>query len=167
MTRRALTAFAAIAVVAATLGTGTAGAQELEVTQPENPKTVEESPSGSYIVVLEDEPVVAELGADNLDSAAADARSEELVESHDDVLDVADAEDGDKVQDYTIALNGFSAKLSYEEAVAVAAQTNVVMVLPDELHQITTDSSRKFLGLTELRRHAELGVRRARVQVRG
>jgi len=110
-------------------------------------KYVEPSPSGSYIVVMEADPVVGELGVDNLDTPAAEALSEELEESHDDVLDEAGANDGDKIQDYTIALNGFAARLTHEEALAAAAQDSVRMVVPDQLYQPDTDSSGEYLGL--------------------
>ena len=52
-----------------------------------------------------------------------------------------------KVADYVNALNGFSALVSHAEAVRIAKDVNVAMVLPDELLQIHTDSSPEFIGL--------------------
>ncbi|MCP3992470.1 MAG: S8 family peptidase [Actinomycetia bacterium] len=149
MRRRIYAILAVLAVFAALLTGGVAEAGELETTEPGDAKIIEESDTGSYIVVLEDEPVVAEVGADNLGSAEAEALSEEMEDSHDEVMSAAGVSTDDKVQDFTIALNGFSATMSHDEAVAVAAQSKVRLVIPDELHQVTTDSSREFLGLTK------------------
>jgi subtilisin family serine protease len=109
---------------------------------------VAESPTGSYIVVMVDDPLVASVPADELDTAGAVAAADDLDATHDDVLAEAGVSPTDKVQDFTNALNGFSALLSHEEALAVAASPKVAMVVPDELQQPTTDASPRFLGLT-------------------
>src|SRR6478609_3736133 len=83
-------------------------------------KTVAESDTGSYIVVMEADPLVATIAPDDLDSPAADAQAAALEETHDEVLADAGVADADKVQDYTNALNGFSAVISHDEAVKVA-----------------------------------------------
>lgn len=149
MIRRLYAILVALALFAATFGVGAAEASELEVSEPENPKDVAESSSGSYIVVMEDDAVVAELGAENINTPEAEALEEELEDSHDDALVDAGASASDKVQDFTVALNGFAARLSHDEAIAVAAQSKVRLVIPDELRQLTTDSSREFLDVTE------------------
>ena len=71
-----------------------------------------------------------------------------MVESHDEALEGVGADSDDKVQDFTNALNGFSALISHDEAQALAATKGVRLVMPDELQQRETDSSGKFLGLT-------------------
>jgi subtilisin family serine protease len=51
--------------------------------------------------------------------------------------------------EYEFALNGFAAVLTPAEAERLAAQKNVVSVVRDELHQLHTDASPDFLGLTD------------------
>ena len=63
---------------------------------------------------------------------------------------------------YTNAINGFSAQLSYEEALALAGLDEVAMVLPDELLQPTTDSSGDFLEADVDVVVADLGLGRRR-----
>ena len=111
-------------------------------------KDVDVSTTGSYIVVLEEQPLAAEIDPEDLDSPGAKARAEELAADHDQVLVDAGLELDSKVQDFTNAVNGFAATMSHAEALAVAGQKNVKLVIPDELHQLTTNSSRDFLGLT-------------------
>jgi subtilisin family serine protease len=149
MRRRIYAVFMVLAVFAALLtGGGAAGASEIEVADTGGEKVIGESDTGSYIVVLEDEPVVAELGPESLGTPQADAMSDQLEDSHDDVVSAAGVTVEEDLQHFTIALNGFSAAMSHDEALQVAAQSKVSLVIPDELHQIDTDSSREFLGLT-------------------
>ena len=86
---------------------------------------------------MEADPLVATIAPDDLDTPAADAQAAVLEETHDEVLADAGVADADKVQDYTNALNGFSAVISHDEAVKLAGAPGVAMVLPDELRQIT------------------------------
>lgn len=97
---------------------------------------------------MEADPVVVSVGQDGLDTPAADAIAADLEEAQDEVLADIGADAGDKVNTYTNALNGFSAFLTYEEAQTLAADPKVQLVLPDEVHQATTDSSPEYLGLT-------------------
>ena len=46
-------------------------------------------------------------------------------------------------------MNGFSAVLDYDQALTVAADPNVVLVMPDEMRHVHTDSSPGFLGLDQ------------------
>ncbi len=132
---------------ALTAAVSTAGAAP-PTAPAEQTRTVAESPTGSYIVVLEGEGLAARLGVDALDTPAADQLVDALVAEHEAVLEEAGASAGDKVQDYVNALDGFSAALSHDEAIAVANHPQVKLVMPDELHQVTTDASPKFLGLS-------------------
>jgi subtilisin family serine protease len=92
-------------------------------------------------------PLAATVGVDELGTAQARNREGRLLASHKRVLRSLGAR-VTKIHDYTVALNGFSALMSPEQAATVAANKNVVLVLPDELHQPQTDSSPAFLGLT-------------------
>ena len=71
-----------------------------------------------------------------------------LKEQHQASLGRAGAGAATKTNEYSIALNGYSAILTEEQAAAIATQKDVVSVQADELHQATTDSSPAFLGLT-------------------
>lgn len=56
---------------------------------------------------------------------------------------------GQKLYDYGFAVNGFAAKLSYGQAVALAAQDDVLSVEPDLVQHADTISSPQFLGLSQ------------------
>lgn len=122
---------------------------------------VVESETGSYIVVMKADPLVATVAVDDLGSPAAQAQGDALVETHDAVLTDAGVSTDAKVQDYTNAVNGFSAIIGYDQALEIAKDPKVALVLPDELRQLTsTDSAThdnggrsdddlgNFLGLT-------------------
>lgn len=102
---------------------------------------------GSYIVVMRANPLAASVGVDDLGTASAQTRESRLRASHNRVLRSLGA-GVEKIHDYTVALNGFSALLSPEQAATLAANKKVLLVLPDELHQPQTDSSPAFLGLS-------------------
>ena len=147
MRKRPLALLTTLAIVSATFATGVS-AEELVLAPEGTSKDVVESETGSYIVVMEDDPVVVTVGQDALDTPAAEAIADDLEEVQIEVLADIGADAGDKVNTYTTALNGFSSFLTYEEAQTLAADPKVQLVLPDELHQATTDSSPSYLGLT-------------------
>jgi subtilisin family serine protease len=149
MSRKRLAILGAAALVGSLLvPPNTAGARQSDA-EPGGDKSVEVSTSGSYIVVMEDDPLVATIDQDDLTTPAAEAEAAELIETHEDVLEEVGASAGDKVQDYTNALNGFSAIISHDEAEALAGTKGVRLVMPDELRQLETDSSGKYLGLNK------------------
>jgi len=148
MNRVLMRTLAVVAVLTSGLSFAQASAGEPAIAIPDSSKIVEESSTGSYIVVLDDAPLITTVGADNLDTTQADQLGSEMEQSHDAVLTDAGLSKSDRIQSFTNAVNGFAAKLTYDEAVAVANEAGVRMVLPDELRQVTTDSSGKFLGLT-------------------
>ena len=145
----------AFATAAATLGTGVSAQEVVDssgevVLEPVNDsKEVVESDTGSYIVVMEEEPVVVTVGQDDLDTPVADAISADLEAEQNEVLADIGAGPAAKINTYTNALNGFSAALSYEEAQVIAADPKVALVLPDELHQATNfrQGPNDYLGL--------------------
>jgi subtilisin family serine protease len=102
---------------------------------------------GSYIVLMRANPLAASVGVEDLGTAAAQTRESRLRASHNRVLRSLGA-GVEKIHDYTVALNGFSALLSPQQAATLAANKSVLLVLPDELHQPQTDSSPAFLGLS-------------------
>lgn len=143
---------AALVGVAALLMTaagpaGLAGADE-EDPPGEVAPTVPESATGSYIVVMEADPLVVTEGPEGLDTPEAEAQEEELVEGQDEALNATGIGEDEKVNEYTVALNGFSAVLSQEEAQTLASRKDVALVMPDDLRQTQTDASPEYLGLT-------------------
>ena len=126
-----------------------AGAQDESPASESGSKTVIESETGSYIVVMAADPLITTIASEDLGSPEAEAQAAVLEESHDEVLADAGIDTADKVQDYTNSLNGFSALLSHDEATELAANPKVALVLPDEMRFATTDSSGEYLGLTQ------------------
>lgn len=146
--KRSLIVLTALATASATFSTG-ALAEELTVAPEGNTKDVIESDTGSYIVVMEAEPVVVTVGQDNLDTTTAAAIADDLEDEQDEVLEDIGADPDDKVNTYTNSLNGFSAFLSHDEAEALAANPKVAVVVPDELLQADTNDSGDYLGLSK------------------
>ena len=113
----------ALAVAVSSFAPATmAGAQDESAASESGSKTVIESETGSYIVVMAADALTATIAADDLDTPAAEAQAAVLEESHDEVLAEAGIDAADKVQDYTNSLNGFSAVLSHAEATELAAE---------------------------------------------
>ncbi len=122
---------------------------------------VAESPNGVYIVQMVDEPVVAYEGGVNGLKATAPKNGKKidpnsgvvisyasyLVSKHDQAL--GNVGGGQKLYDYTYSFNGFSAKLSQDQANRLAATDGVKMVSPDQLQQMDTSSTPAFLGLSD------------------
>ena len=121
--RTKLALIGALAVAVSSFAPATiAGAQDESAASESSSKTVIESETGSYIVVMAADALTTTIAADDLDTPAAEAQAAVLEESHDEVLVEAGIAADDKVQDYTNALNGFSAVLSHEEAIAVGGE---------------------------------------------
>ena len=147
MIRKRLALSAAAALVLAGLALPPSAIAEQTDDQTPGP-SVEVSTTGSYIVVMEADPLIVDNDVEDLRTPKVRAKEAKLVASHKAVLEEVGADPADKVQDFTNALNGFSATLSHDEALALAAQKNVRLVQPDELRQLQTDSAGTFLGLT-------------------
>ncbi len=119
-------------------------------------------PVDSYIVVMALDPVVAYDGEIqglpatrpengkkvNPNSARVKNYEKFLEKGHNDSLAAAGVSISQKVNDYTFALNGYSALLTEAQVKKLEGQEGVMKVLKDELRQPTTDSSPDFLGLT-------------------
>jgi subtilisin family serine protease len=147
VSRRNLILVVALILAATLLGpAGPVGAASPNYEDPDT-QVVPQSDTGSYVVVMGADPLVVTEGADNLDTPAADARADELRAAQDQALNEAGIGEGEKINEYTVALNGFSAAISQEQAQALAARKDVAFVVPDEMRQPQTDSSPRFLGL--------------------
>lgn len=106
-----------------------------------------EQPRDSYVVIMAADPLVREVGPDNLDTKKAKNLEAKLKSSHKKALVGADVSPSHQVNDYTVALNGFSALLTQAEADEVAKQQGVAFVAKDVFRKRTTDSSGEFLDL--------------------
>jgi subtilisin family serine protease len=114
----------------------------------QNLPVVEDGEYNSYIVVMEDDPLIADIPQDSLDGAAAQTAAAALEQSHEAAMTEAGLDSGDIVNSYVNSLNGFSALITHAEAERLAATSKVALVIPDELLQHHTDSSAEFIGLT-------------------
>lgn len=112
---------------------------------------VEEGEFDSYIVVMQAKPLVATIPQEDLGSSAAQAEAAAITETHEEVLAEEGIDTSEKVHSYTNALNGFSALLSHAQAERLAVNSKVALVVPDELQELTTDSSPEFLELNSRR----------------
>ncbi|MEA3501855.1 MAG: S8 family serine peptidase, partial [Actinomycetota bacterium] len=149
MSRRLLILLAVLALAVGVLTPVAAGAADESVELSGTQTTVEKSEYGSYIVVMTADPLLADFDQDQLDSKAAKKQAKGLAKGHDRALKDAGINTDVKVNEYVNALNGFSALLSYNQAVALAAEKSVAIVMPDELRQPDTDASPEFLGLSD------------------
>jgi hypothetical protein len=104
--------------------------------------------NASYIVVMADDPLFVTEGRHALDTELARSRAQELRAGHVAALQDVGAAPSQLVHDFTVALNGFSAILSEDQALALAQRQDVKHVLPDQMRYPDTDASPAFLGLT-------------------
>jgi subtilisin family serine protease len=117
----------------------------------------------SYIVLMDLKPVVAyDGGVAGLPATKAkiglkvDRGSDRakryqgyLRERHDLSLEAVGADPAEKTNDYTFALDGYSAILTAEQAKSLAVQPGVLRVMEDQWRYPDTESSPGFLGLTD------------------
>jgi subtilisin family serine protease len=154
-------------IVAAALVASLAGlpfaahaADALQTEEPQRAPQVKESTTGSYIVQLDDAPVaeydgtIAGLPATRVAPGGKLLRTAAPVVEYvkhltDERQQVLQAIPGvKKLYDYSYTYAGFSAQMSYDEAVKLAKTSGVKSVEPSEVqHQDTVDTPR-FLGLS-------------------
>ena len=127
-----------------------------------SPGALPKSENGVYVVILKDPPAaVYEGGVSDfratrpnkggkldINSPDMQAYTSYLATTQDDLLRSVGGSEADKFYNYTVALNGFAAKLSPSQIADLQANPNVFMVLPDVMRYPTTDSTPQFLGLT-------------------
>lgn len=122
---------------------------------------VPKSEYGSYVVIMELDPAIAYIGGIkgfqatkpgknkklNPNSAHVRKYTQMLSKSHNSAMAKASISSSNKLHDYNIALNGFAALMTHEQAIALSRQAGVAKVMPDVLRQKMTDNSPAFLGL--------------------
>jgi hypothetical protein len=149
-------------VVAVTASLTTASAQPAERPAPGMAlKSVKEAPDGKYIVQLSAAPValydggVAGLAATASTDGVHFDRSTAAVDAYRSYLDderaaVLQAVPGVKpFYTYDWAYAGFAAKMTFEQAKALAGTRGVAGVFPNEIQTIDTDYSPTFLEISE------------------
>ncbi|TDT15263.1 peptidase inhibitor I9 [Ilumatobacter fluminis] len=103
---------------------------------------------GRYVVIMDEDPLVAQFGQDQLDSKAAKKAQNGLKKGHQKALAAAGADASQVTAEYTVALNGFAAELSDVELAKMKSVDGVTAVIPDVWRTAQTDNSGDFLGLT-------------------
>lgn len=151
---------AAAVVTLAALFTGSAASAGFAATPaPDAPPPAPiESPTGNYIVLLDEDPVATYTGGEaglaptrpdegrRLDSQSVDVKEyQAFLEQRQE--DVAAASGVDTLETYQTTLNGFSAKMSPEQAAKVSGISGVKGVFPDEIRHPDAVPSTEFLGL--------------------
>ena len=87
-------------------------------------------------------------GKVNPNSAHVKKYEKFLESNHTAALQAVGASPDSKINEYSYALNGFSALLTPVQAEQMARQPGVILVIPDQMRYKQTDSSPTFLGLT-------------------
>ncbi len=111
-------------------------------------KKIEKLAANRYIVVMDNDPLVARFGKSKLRTNPAEDAGKKLVAEQDAALKAVGKKPGDKTQSYTVALNGFATALSPQQAAKMGNLKSVKRVIPDVFRHTTTDASPTFLGLT-------------------
>lgn len=157
---RLTAATAAVGLALATaLATGSAAPAAEPVIDGAGLAVEHELSAGGYIVILGEQPAATYDGTTSglrrtapaagetlrADSAAVRTYRSHLREQQE---EVADAVGADPVHHYTVALNGFSARLSAEQAQTLQRTPGVRAVVKDTPRHVDTVSSPEFLGLS-------------------
>lgn len=126
------------------------------------PKESEDPPSlsadGRYVVLLEEEPLVAEFGTEGLNTAPAKNKGQEMKAKQKELRSQTGVAEADVTYNYTVALNGFAAELNDAQVAKLKASADVMTVLPDVIREKQTDSSPEFLGLNAAQGPWQKGV---------
>lgn len=159
----ALAAVASVAIAAATVTAAapSAGAQSKNVIHGTPTANGQTFTAGKYIVMFDGLPAAAYRGTIAGYDATRPAKGERmrpnrtevvkyrnyLERGHDRVLDAAGVSSKARLYDYTVAFNGVGAKLSADEAQALAKSSAVTGIFANEEQELTTNTSPGFLGL--------------------
>jgi len=119
---------------------------------------VSKSPNGVYIAIMDLDPAVAYEGDLEGYAATKPGKGQKInpnsahVKKYTHLLKQRQAQAASRVlaepiHSYTVALNGFAARMTLDKANELARSPGVRLVLPDQWRYRTTDSSPAFLGL--------------------
>ncbi len=112
------------------------------------PPSVDQRAAHRYVVIMAGDPLVARFGQDGLGTRRARTAAATLDRQQAEALAAVGKSAGARTNSYTVALNGFSTRLTDAQAARMATLKSVVRVLPDVFRHKTTDASPAYLGLT-------------------
>lgn len=163
--KRFMTALAACALMISIVVPAVGAAESTDLTVPDG--AVRDIGAADvetlYIVQMVDDPAVAYDGGisglaatrpaagEKIDVDAANVRAyrDYLRGQHDQAMRDVGADVADKAYSYSVAFNGFSARMTGAEAAALAARADVLSIWQDEIRQPDTISTPDFLGLND------------------
>ena len=164
--RPLLSVVAVVALATASLASASSGGAGAAPAAPDE--------TGLYIVQVAGEPAASYDGGVagfaptkpakgkklNPDRQAVKDYRQHLRSQHNQTLSRAGLSTSDKVADYSVAFNGYAARLTDAEAARLAHTQGVLNVWENEIVEADTISTPTFLGLTGSERHLGQGVRR-------
>ncbi len=151
-------------VGAAVLGLAApAAALPNEDTDTAEPGAASAKADSTYIVLLDDDPVVAYDGDTpglaptapppgepvDTDAPAVEEYVDHVQAEQDEILGAVGSSPDAKLASYEYAATGFAANLTGAQAEAIRQQPGVKFVVKDTVRQVHTDASPTFLGLTD------------------
>lgn len=156
-TRASLGILSSVAMVSTALALPAGASSDVSV--PSDVADAIEANKGTqtYVVVLDDEPVATYDGdlagyaatrGRSVDSGRARRYAGFLEGKQDKALRRAGVDSSRKDTQFTTALNGFTVDLTASEAAKLRHDLTVLSVAPNEIHELTTNSTPEFLGLT-------------------
>lgn len=140
---------------------------------PSTSNTVAKSSTGSYIVLMQADPLVRSVKQQDLNKAPAKSKRKAMKASHDKVLKGAGVSATRVTTEFANTLNGFAVRTDLKSAQKLAKQAGVAAVIPDEMRQaqsIASDVAKakkdptavnalnSFLGLTDKKGAYKSGV---------
>ncbi len=168
MSRRILVLIASAALALATLTPAQASSDlqvpdDLQVSDDVAAAIAAAKSEQVYLVIMTDKPVSAYDGSVagyaatrpargdkvNPNSKAAQKWAKKLEASHESAMASVGLDGSDRLYDYAVAVNGFAALMTEQQAASLQARDDVLFVVPDEVRQLTTDSSSDFLGIND------------------
>jgi subtilisin family serine protease len=102
--------------------------------------SLEARAANRYVVVMDDDPLVATVGQDAVRSARGKAEAKRLEAEQDKALKAVGKKASDKTYSYTVALNGFATQLTEAQAAKLANVKGVQRVLHDVVRQPTAST---------------------------
>ncbi|KGN31735.1 hypothetical protein N802_03220 [Knoellia sinensis KCTC 19936] len=98
-------------------------------------KPIEKSKTGSYIVLMEADPLARSVKQQDLNKAPANTKRKALKATHDRALKGARISTKARTTDFSNTLNGFAVRTDLKGAERLAKQAGVAAVMPDEMRQ--------------------------------
>ncbi len=142
---------AILAVLTAGLVVATPAASDEVLSVPDDViDAVSSGKTDDYVVVMSGQPMASTVGRADLRSGSALATDTEsaLVDTHEQALDAVGVPDGQRLYDFTAAIDGFAARLTDAQVDALQARADVVAVFPEQILHVDTSDSPDYVGAT-------------------